>query len=1124
MAKRHNRASSSGSDNAVSTAVRPGETLNLALLEHIENEWLGLGDTSLIPTGNIFDPRSIEDIENPVLHILSLMRTPEYFYFTCKHFLNREIMPLQCCILSEFWRRPFPSLYGSRGLGKTFVLGVYIMLRLLLNPGVKVVVVGAAFRQSKFVFDVCLNIWNSSPILKDIAGPGSGPRFENDRCSLRFGDSMAIFLPTGDGCLSQTTMVTYEDRFGTIADDAGEEYSITPRERGVWGNKKFNLSDEAYNNGFRQTKKITTKRGFQIEGTHNHKIKILRDYDIVWERFDNLKVGDNVLVDRKPRWHNGDNHKTEAEAYSLGLMIGDGCWTSPTTLRYATADQELIDAVRIGTGYDFKPVLLDKFHYNNYGKEDKRKWMKKWGLSKCYAHEKSIPATMMSATKPVMAALIRGIYDTDGNMRADKKYGGGAVCLTSTSEKLMRQIQFILTHFGIVASLSSRQRNNANWRRVYEMRISGTDTEIFAKEIGFGLTRKQKSLLKSISNRVRNKTIMGGVPGIAEKLLTVSPPGKAGAKSKSINKSTLKSRKRITHEAILDFITYYNCDDELSAKLKILSNPDIYYDTITDIEDGECETFDIHVPEGHEYCANGLFSHNSKIRGERAGILIADELSAQRVDIFENVVSGFAAVSMDPIAKVKAAGRERARKARGLFTADDDLPAVPGLNSNQTILAGTCYYTFNHSYDYWKRYRDIINSKGDKHTLNEIFNGDIPAKFDWRDYCIMRIPWDLLPPDYMDAKHIAKAKNTLHKSQFSMEYSAVFSGDSDGFFQRSLVEQCVVGGQDSNIRFPSTGNEPVYFSAALRGDMQRQYVIAVDPASESDNFAVVVLELWPDHRRIVYCWTTTRKRHKARLAKNAVKEHDFFQYVARKIRDLCVLFPCARLCVDKLGGGISVMEALGDPERLLEGEVPILPIIEEGVDKPTDRTPGDHILELVYFAKADWVSNANNGLKFDLESKLLLFPAFDAASVGLAMEEDRLMGRIVVTEDGTEEVLYDTLEDCVMNIEEIKEELASIVHSQTGVAGRDHWDTPKARDMLGKETRTRKDRYSALLMANMAARTMTFVQARPQYYSTGGFATDLRGAPQQPKGHFNPPGYTQRVGDGHYGAIVPRRR
>jgi hypothetical protein len=42
-------------------------------------------------------------------------------------------------------------------------------------------------------------------------------------------------------------------------------------------------------------------------------------------------------------------------------------------------------------------------------------------------------------------------------------------------------------------------------------------------------------------------------------------------------------------------------------------------------------------------------------------------------------------------------------------------------------------------------------------------------------------------------------------------------------------------------------------SAARRA----KYVIGVDPASQSDNFSIVVLAMHPDHRRVVYCWTTT---------------------------------------------------------------------------------------------------------------------------------------------------------------------------------------------------------------------------------------------------------------------------
>ena len=60
-----------------------------------------------------------------------------------------------------------------------------------------------------------------------------------------------------------------------------------------------------------------------------------------------------------------------------------------------------------------------------------------------------------------------------------------------------------------------------------------------------------------------------------------------------------------------------------------------------------------------------------------------------------------------------------------------------------------------------------------------------------------------------------------------------------------------------------------------------------------------------------------------------------------------------------------------------------------------------------------------------------MIPFFDAASIGLSIEDDKLAGR-----------KYDTLEDSVMEIEELKDELSMIVMTQTP-AGRERWDTPE---------------------------------------------------------------------------------
>ena len=119
--------------------------------------------------------------------------------------------------------------------------------------------------------------------------------------------------------------------------------------------------------------------------------------------------------------------------------------------------------------------------------------------------------------------------------------------------------------------------------------------------------------------------------------------------------------------------------------------------------------------------------------------------------------------------------------------------------------------------------------------------------------------------------------------------------------------------------------------------------------SEIDNFSIVVMEINEDHRRIVHCWTTNRKQHKDKLKSKIVDEDDFYSYCAKKIRDLMKVFPCAEIALDAQGGGIAVMEALQDRDKIREGEVPISNYRRE---RKAQIKAGLHILKLCQFAKA----------------------------------------------------------------------------------------------------------------------------------------------------------------------------
>ncbi len=505
-----------------------------------------------------------------------------------------------------------------------------------------------------------------------------------------------------------------------------------------------------------------------------------------------------------------------------------------------------------------------------------------------------------------------------------------------------------------------------------------------------------------------------------------------------------------------------------------------------------------------------------KIRGLRAHTIIADEFSSINPEIYEVVISGFTAVSATPVDNVKRASKRKILKETGDWTQIDETKHL-AKKGNQAILSGTCSYDFQHFADYWRRYKTIIESKGDKKKLSDIFdeNEDIPESFNWKDYSIMRIPYELIPTGFMDDKTILRAKATMHSGTYGREYGSIFSKDSTGFFKRTLIESCV-----TSDNHPVKINDVEYwFDAVIIGSSGYKYVYGIDPAASVDNFSIIILEVHNDHIRIVYCWTTNMEDFRKRQRSGTTKDHDYYGFCARKVRSLMALFPTENIAIDSQGGGLALAESLHDPDKMEVGEHKLWPVVDSDKKQDTDREAGLHILHMCNFAKADWTADANHNMRKDFQDKILLFPRFDTISLALAADADgRLATKLNVI------TIYDSLEDCIMEIEELKDELSTIVYSRTGsgVSGREKWDTPEIQ-IEGRKGRLRKDRYSALTMANMIAR-QTVRQRPPMTYDVvGGFAHNLPKS-QGGKLYEGPDWFTKGVGNADIYGVQIRRK
>tara|TARA_R110002020_G_scaffold193389_7_gene393632 strand:- start:181 stop:2250 length:2070 start_codon:yes stop_codon:yes gene_type:complete len=480
----------------------------------------------------------------------------------------------------------------------------------------------------------------------------------------------------------------------------------------------------------------------------------------------------------------------------------------------------------------------------------------------------------------------------------------------------------------------------------------------------------------------------------------------------------------------------------------------------------------------------------SKIRGLRAHTIIADEFNSIPIDIYETVVAGFAAVSANPTQNVKEAARRKVLKESGTWSEDME-GDYQDRQSNQSIISGTCGYGFEHFASYWKKYKSTIKTKGDFKRAAAQAGDDLDEipeymkRLDWKAFSVIRIPYELIPEGFMDDQQVARSRATMHNGIYQMEYGACFTSDSQGFFKRSLIESCVA--HDRNCESNDWAvwcDSP--FDPVTRGNPNGKYVFGIDPASEQDNFAIIVLEIHPEHQRMVYSWTTNKKDFQSRRRIGLTDDNDYYSFCCRKIRELYKTFPCLRIGIDSQGGGYAIAEGLRDSDKMLPGERPILPIIEEKKAKDTDNIAGDHAIELVNFASAQWTSQANHGLRKDMEDKVLLFPRFDTLSLSIMSEKDKISFTQLRDKVGESTALrlYDTLEDAVMEIEELKNELVTVVLSMTA-GGRERFDTPEIKLDTGKKGRMRKDRYSALVIANMIARQIQRELPLPVYNNIG---------------------------------------
>jgi replicative DNA helicase len=458
-------------------------------------------------------------------------------------------------------------------------------------------------------------------------------------------------------CVTGDTLISTEHGFVPIEDLKPEGVTGIPDEDGgvfyplqicVQTPDGMRKTAYFYDSGVKPTRRIQTRAGYALTGTHTHPVLTLAATgEKVWKPLAEIQPGDYIAVQRHealwgnvtqfPKFEFSFYHSnvtlkpnlptkmTPELAYVLGLLAGDGNLTRKNYVGFSSSDPNLISAF-----YDWIASIGLKARYRAgydhiVGSIVLNTWLKHIGLSG-YAYEKEVPYSVLQAPKECVIAFLQGLFDTDGHAEVQRGY----IQFVSSSEVLARQVHLLLLQLGIIAKLTFKANDH---RGSWGIRITGEAARKFYATIGFRLERKQarQHLLPETAN--------------ANLDVVLYLPRRLSSLPKHVNYHRYFLGRRSPSYLQLHKIAVY------APEVTPLLEPEFYWDEVVSVEDaGLQHCYDLSVPEGNAFVSNGIVSHNTSFLlsvalnaaklGARIAIFTMEMGSEQIVQRFVSMETG----------------------------------------------------------------------------------------------------------------------------------------------------------------------------------------------------------------------------------------------------------------------------------------------------------------------------------------------------------------------------------------------------------------------------------------------------------------------------------------------------
>ena len=286
----------------------------------------------------------------------------------------------------------------------------------------------------------------------------------------------------------------------------------------------------------------------------------------------------------------------------------------------STKKRKLISAVR-----DYKGRFLSIYPE----KSRIRAMLELNGIYKVLSKNKFLSDKILKLSKNRLALFLNRLFSCDGSI-----YGKPwQISYSSSSEKLIRQIQSLLLRFGILSKLRNKKVSyNSRFFDSYEIVLSSGNVRKFIQQIGFFGEKENRQILalKELENISENPN----VDTVPKGLWDIYRPKSWASVGKEMGYSTPKAaRSSISYSVSRQKLLQVAMADN-NERIRLLAESDIFWDEIVSIREisGCFKVYDTTIPNLHNFVANDIIVHNSYSMG-----VIAEGISDLPKELRENL-------------------------------------------------------------------------------------------------------------------------------------------------------------------------------------------------------------------------------------------------------------------------------------------------------------------------------------------------------------------------------------------------------------------------------------------------------------------------------------------------------